>query len=146
MTDQSGEREHPTKADLLVPKGPAMRCVVHGTTFIGSDNRCHHTPNGFGDCAHGLEAEHSGRPSYAAATTTSMPSSAEKISMTAKPQNYGMIQLVWREIDEEEPLTLLQIGGIGIWRDAESKVVIVDVPPGYESKLIGHEPEELPIL
>lgn len=52
-------------------------------------------------------------------------------------RNAGMDQLFWREVDEEEPLSMMEIGGINIWMDAEHKVVILDVPPGYRVGTVG---------
>lgn len=35
--------------------GPTMRCTVHGTTFMGPDDKCHHGTSTPGDCTFELE-------------------------------------------------------------------------------------------
>jgi hypothetical protein len=64
----------------------------------------------------------------------------------AKARNHGMIQLTYREIEEEEPLRTYEVFGITLWLDATSNVVLIDVPPGYTSHVVGSEPESLDIL
>lgn len=66
--------------------------------------------------------------------------------MTAKPKNYGMIQLAYREIDEEEPLSSWDLYGVTLWLDSDRKIVLIDVPPGYSSSVIGSEPDDLDVL
>lgn len=43
-----------------------------------------------------------------------------------------MIQLAYREIDEDEPLFFLDLGDIQIHLDAKSSIVAIDVPEGFE--------------